>query len=170
MALFPPAPGGGSGVAHGYKGKGTLIHLLVDKRGHPICATTTAANGDERKQVMPLLKCFEKLPVRNRKIMIILEADGGYDANWLRAKLFAKNIFPCIPYRQIGKPSQDRPPRKKVLEFFKIKSVRWVVERAFSWLKRRCRRLMQRWERLLKVWESFVTMGLIYTWMLNLSG
>jgi hypothetical protein len=36
MALFPPGKGGGQGVDYGYKGKGVLIHLIVDKNGAPL--------------------------------------------------------------------------------------------------------------------------------------
>ena len=56
MALFPPAPLGGEQVAHGYKGKGVLSHLLSDAQGHPLAWMSTAANGDERLQVQPLLQ------------------------------------------------------------------------------------------------------------------
>lgn len=48
MGLFPPAPGGGAEVEHGYKGKGSLLHLLTDYNGNPLAITTTAANGNER--------------------------------------------------------------------------------------------------------------------------
>ena len=43
----------------GYKGKGILIHLIVDGEGMPLSAHTTAANGDERKQAEPLLEKIE---------------------------------------------------------------------------------------------------------------
>ena len=45
-ALFPPGKGGGSGVDYGYKGKGILIHTLVDGKGSPLAVSVTAANGD----------------------------------------------------------------------------------------------------------------------------
>lgn len=40
MGLFPPAPGGGENVNHGYKGKGVVIHLLTDGSGKPLAITT----------------------------------------------------------------------------------------------------------------------------------
>jgi hypothetical protein len=46
--LFPPSPGGGQEVNHGYKGKGSLLHLLIDGTGNPLAITTTDANGDEQ--------------------------------------------------------------------------------------------------------------------------
>jgi hypothetical protein len=38
---FPPSPGGGQEVAHGHKGKGTVLHLLIDGLGNPLAITTT---------------------------------------------------------------------------------------------------------------------------------
>lgn len=160
-------------MARGYKGKGVLIHLLVDYNGEPLAINSTAANGDERKQVIPLLhqaSVSHKLTKYYRRAMIILEGDKGYDASWLRSKLFDLQIFPCIPRRKMGKPSTDRPSNKAVKEFFKIESVRWVVERTFAWIKRRCRRLLMRWERLPMIWEAFLTISLIRNWLENLSG
>ena len=55
MDLFPPAPGGGREMDRGYKGKGSLLHLLIDGKGNPLAITTTAANGDERQEVAKLI-------------------------------------------------------------------------------------------------------------------
>ena len=55
MALFPSGKGGGDKVAHGYKGKGVTIHILVEGYGYPIAANTTAANSSEVKEVLDLL-------------------------------------------------------------------------------------------------------------------
>jgi len=55
MVFFSGGKGGGEEVAYGYKGKGVTGHLLVDGNGSPIGITVTGANGDERKQVEPLL-------------------------------------------------------------------------------------------------------------------
>ena len=38
----------GEQVEHGYKGKGALIHLLVDANGSPILIENTGAKGNER--------------------------------------------------------------------------------------------------------------------------
>ena len=74
-ALFPPAPGGGQQVDHGYKGKGVLLHLLVDKNGRPLSITTTGAKGDERQEVKALLRQLPCQSLRGR--MSALEADKG---------------------------------------------------------------------------------------------
>ena len=44
---FSPCTGGGKKVAHGYKGKGSLLHLAVDKEGRPLWITCTSAKGNE---------------------------------------------------------------------------------------------------------------------------
>ena len=170
MGLFPPSPGGGKGVAHAYKGKGALIHLLVDRAGSPIAVTTTAANGDERKEVAKLLdQISSHLPMKSlRGRMTVLEADRGYDCEWLRQALLIRNIFPLIPYRKM--PGRERVETKEICRVFCLTKSRWVVERAFAWLKRRCRRLLLRWERLPQIWAGFATLGLVYTWIKNLVG
>lgn len=150
-----------------------LIHLLVDCEGEPLAVRSTAANGDERKQVIPLIEqagVHEELSELYRREMIILEADKGYDANWLRSELLDRGIFPSIPRRKTKKPNPERPSNSDSRAFFGIKSVRWVVERTFSWIKRRCRRLLMRWERRLDIWEAFLTLSLIHSWLSRLSG
>ncbi len=156
-------------MSHGYKGKGSLIHLLVDGNGQPIMTTTTAANGDERREVEKLLDKtidLHKKPLRNR--MTVLEADRGYDCAWLRQALLIRGIFPFIPYRKTK--GRIFPKTEEIIETFHIKKKRWQVERAFAWIKRRCRRLLARWERKVKIWSGFVTLGVIYTWIKNLVG
>lgn len=156
MGLFPPAPGGGEYVNHGYKGKGVVIHLLADGSGKPLAITTTPANGNERLQVTTLLK---KAPIQLEKTMLILEADKGYDSGWLRSELLEMNVFPLIPYRKNNKNAE------LFKQHFPMKSKRWKVERAFAWLKRKCRRLLWRWERKIYTWEAFTILGLTYMWM-----
>ena len=170
MGLFPPSPGGGREVAHGFEGKGTLLHLLVDRLGNGVAITTTAANGDERREVEKLLNRVEEhlnsQSLRGR--MVVLQADRGYDCAWLRQALLIRNIFPLIPYRKIS--GRENPKMQDICQTFGLTKNRWVVERAFAWLKRRCRRLMLRWERLPKIWSGFATLGLVYTWLKNLVG
>jgi len=170
MGLFPPSPGGGQEVSHGYKGKGSLIHLLVDGNGHPLMITTTGANGDERKEVEKLLdKTIDLNSAATLKgRMIVLEADRGYDSAWLRQALLIRGIFPLIPYRKIN--GRTFPKTEEIVRTFQLNKKRWRVERAFAWIKRRSRRLMLRWERKAKIWNGFVILGLIYMWIKNLVG
>ena len=169
MGLFPSSAGGGKGGSHGYKGKGSLIHLIADGRGKPLTAITTGAGGNERTEVEKLLQKVTVLPKSNLPDrMIVLEADKGYDCSWLRQKLLSIGIFPFIPYRKIQ--GRDIPKSVEIMNTFHLEKRRWQVERAFGWLKRRCRRLMNRWERKKIIWNGLVTLGLIYTWMLDLVG
>ena len=84
MVLFPCGKGGGAGVAHGYKGKGVLIHLLVDAEGMPLSACSAPANEDERKHVGKLIETVAGKAGRPRKNVKRLAADTGYDADVTR--------------------------------------------------------------------------------------
>ena len=55
-ASFSPGKSGEAIVKHGYKGKGILIHMLVDEEGMPLSVGTTPANGDQPAQVNTLLE------------------------------------------------------------------------------------------------------------------
>lgn len=100
--------------------------------------------------------------------MTILEADRGYDCGWLRQALLIRGIFPFIPYRKTR--GRVFPKTEEIVETFHLHKKRWKVERAFAWIKRRCRRLLMRWERKAEVWAGFVTLGVIYAWLKNLVG
>lgn len=167
MALFPPGPGGGQGVDHGYKGKGSLLHLVVDKEGRPLWITTTSAKGNEREQALILLDHLNVIRGKHIKKMTICEADKGYDAAHLRQSMLNKGYFPLIGYR---KNNKQHIGTSEVAVFFGITRKRWVVERSFAWLKRKCRRLMMRWERKSEIWDAFAKLGLIYMWMEVLLG
>lgn len=136
-----------------------MIHILADGSGNPLAITTTPANGNERLQVKILL---EKVHIHATKIMPIFEADKGYDCVSLRTELLKNNIFPLIPYRE------NNHKASLFKKMFLIESKRWKVERAFSWLKRKCRRLLMRWERIFLAWEAFTLLGLIFIWLGNL--
>ena len=163
MALFPSGPGGGDQVNHGHKGKGVLIHLLIEKNGHPIAATSTAANGNERNEVEKLL---DLVPV-NKWIndigtLSVLEADKGYDSSSLRQSLVNRRILPVIPYR---KNRKDKIQIDDIFETFSVTPSRWKVERAIAWIKRKSRRLLMRWERKQESWMAFIRVGLISYWL-----
>ena len=166
MALFPPLNGGGEGVSYGYKGKAILIHSITDANGMPVVAITTPANGDERQQVLPMLAQIRLAtgkrgnPKRRPKV---LAADKGYDARWLRKKLWTKGIRPQIKKRQRhGKNPLGRPIKELV--------PRYQQERSFSWLQRKYRRLVVRWERLKVCFDAFLLLATSYIWFQTLVG
>lgn len=166
MVFFCRGKGGGEEIEYGFKGKGTTTHILVDGNGSPVALTSTAANGDERQQVEPLLdrvrasmerahKRFENIP--------IFEADKGYDAEELKLKLLKRYIFPWICRRK--KPGKTVEKIESTL-----KRMRWKVERAISWLQRKFRRLAVRWERRMRYWKGFLAFGMITFWVDRLMG
>lgn len=85
---FSPGKGGGDEVAYGYKGKGILIHTLTEGNGMPLSNCTTAANGSEREQILPLLDSVKLKTLkkgRPKKRVKVLAADKGYDSQEKRA-------------------------------------------------------------------------------------
>ena len=95
MVFFSSGRGGGEQVDYGYKGKGVTSHLLVEKSGKPLAITFTPASGDERKQVIPLLR--KVIPfikkVWNQGKIPILEADKGYDSEQTRIDVLSHEVF-----------------------------------------------------------------------------
>ena len=99
--------------------------------------------------------------------MGICEADKGYDSDDFRQNLLYQGYFPVIGYR---KHRKKRVETQEIYDYLKISKRRWVVERTFSWLKRKCRKLLMRWERNPDAWNAFALLGLIYMWIENLLG
>ncbi|MGR0480374.1 MAG: transposase [Candidatus Electronema sp. V4] len=133
---FPTGKGGGAEVSYGYKGKGVLIHLLADADGMPLSACSAPANKDERKQVGPLLDMIavkKGKPERPPQKPQIIAADKGYDSDQLRDFLKSKGIRPQIPRKKNASKRQGRPIGMKAPRF--------------SWLQRKFRRLIVRWDR-----------------------
>jgi IS5 family transposase len=161
MVRFPPGTGGGEGIAYGRKGKGILIHSLMDATGMPLSVRTTPAKGDERAQVLPLL---DALHVRTgqrgrpRKRFKVLVADKGYDAKDLRHRLRRRGMRAQIPKRVWNtKKSRGRPIKKD--------APRYQAERTLAWFQRKDRRLVVRWERLAAPFNAFLALALIHMWI-----
>ena len=167
MGLFPPGPGGGREVEHGYKGKGSLLHLITDKEGKPLWIITTSAKGNERDQAVALLSQLQLIQCKDTSRMSICEADKGYDTDDLRQEMLKRGYVPIIGYR---KNRKERVKTKEIYDFFRVTTKRCVVERTFSWLKRKCRRLLMRWERKPEIWEAFALLGLVFMWLEILLG
>lgn len=159
-ALFPPGKGGGAEVKHGYKGKGILIHLLVDAEGMPLSACSAPANEDERKQVGRLLETVEVKtgkPGRPPKKLRRIAADKGYDSDALRNFLKEKGVQPQIPRKSNARKRRGRP--------VSMNAPRFQVERAFSWLQRKFRRLVVRRERKPTCFDAFLCLAVCFMWV-----
>jgi transposase len=127
----------------------------------PLNAILTPANGDERKQVKPLLDGIilrSGNPGRPRKRLKIIACDKGYDDKKLRSALRRRGIKPEIPKRQW----KNKKPRGRPM----IKTVpRYKVERTFSWFQRKYRKLTTRWERIAANFNAFLLLGIIHMWI-----
>lgn len=117
----------------------------------------TSAKGNEREQLAKLIKKVEFLLPEEE--IILLEADKGYDSKKLRANLLLEGIYPLIPYRG---------NRSCIASW--VKRIRWKVERAISWIKRGCRRVATRWERLADAYAGIVMIALCYFWARKIVG
>jgi hypothetical protein len=160
-APFPPGKGGGEDVAYGRKGKGILIHSLTDAAGMPLANRTTAANGHERAQVLPLLDTIHLRTGkrgRPRKRPKVIVTDKGYDAQDLRQQLRTRGIRAQVPKRvwKTKKP-RGRPIKRSVPRF--------QAERTFAWFQRKYRRLVVRWERMALCFNAFLAMAMIHIWV-----
>jgi IS5 family transposase len=163
-APFPPGKGGGEGIAHGRKGKGSLLHRLTEAGGMPLAACTTPANGDERAQVLPLLDAViikTGQRGRPRKRPKVLAADKGYDSKALRQQLRQRGIRAQLPKRVW----KTRKPRGRPL---KMDVPRFQAERTFAWFQKKYRRLVVRWERRSVCFTAFLAIAMIHMWIQRL--
>lgn len=148
-------------MAYGYKGKGILIHTLTEGNGMPLSSSTTAANGSEREQVMPLIdriKVKNNQPGRPRKQVKVIAADKGYDSKDLRVALRKRGIRPQLPKRSWKtRKNRGRP--------IKISVPRFQQERCFAWFQRKYRRLVVRWERISACFNAFISLATIHIWI-----
>jgi transposase len=160
---FAAGKGGGEGVDYGFKGKGVTLHTLVDGNGMPLAIINTSAKGSEREQVLPLL---EKANVRSagkkrgRNCPKAVQMDKGYDAQSLREQIRSKGVRPMIPRRRVKATCKQRRGRKppQLID-------RWKVERTFSWIQRKFRRLCIRWERRTKYWIGLLEFAISFMWL-----
>jgi len=162
MALFPSAPGGGQEVTHGYKGKGVLLHVVTDCNGRPVALDSTGSNGNEREIAKNLLTDLRTSKFAEK--FAFVEADKGYDSAGLRSELIKQKYLPLIAWRKF-KSSKKRTTTREMFDLLGITSQRWKIERFFSIIKRRYRRLLMRWERLQTSWLSFCRLALIGFWL-----
>jgi transposase len=134
---------------------------LVDGNGMPLSVHATSASADERQQVAILL---QKVRVyhgygRPKHCPHEIHADKGYDSKALRNFIRKKGLKPVIPHRKWKNrrmcPGPKVPPSKD----------RWKVERCFSWMERKFRRLNVRWERRSKYWQGFLQLSIIFIWL-----
>ena len=127
----------------------------------PLANRTTAANGSERDQIIPLLDSIKLKTLkrgRPKKRVKVLAADKGYDSQEKRAALRKRGIRPQLPKRVWKtKKNRGRP--------IKISVPRFQQERCFAWYQRKYRRLAVRWERQKSNFDAFLSLATIHIWI-----
>lgn len=125
--------------------KGSKYTLMVDKKGIPLAIRIAPANASEHTQIIPILvEQFPEVggkPGRPPAKPTDVYADAGYDSEATRSILAWLGMIPHIPKR--GRVHGSG-----------LGKVRWVVERAISWVKG-LRRLRTRYDRKAEVIEAW---------------
>jgi transposase len=139
-------------VAYGFKGKGILLHVLVDKHGKWLSFQITPANGVEWRQAQWLVKDVVRATGKTPKI---IQGDKGYDCEQLRLQMSYKfRMGTAFPKRKTNLDQTGGQPRK-----------RFVVERFFAQLQNSFRRLADCWEKLATTRYGFTHAAFIRYWM-----
>jgi transposase len=154
---FAPAKNGGDGVGLTRKGKGTKWMLVVDGQGLPLGLHLASAQQAEvtlAEQALDTIRVSRQRG-RPKQRPECLVADRGYDSGGFRRLLRRRGITMCIPLKrrpQAWRAKRGRPVVARREEY----AQRWKVERSFAWLGN-YRRIRIRWERLLPVYQGFMT-------------
>jgi hypothetical protein len=131
----------------------------------PLANRTTAANGNERAQVPPLLDAIRLRTGkrgRPRKRLKVIATDKGYDAKHLRQQLHTRGIRAQIPKRVWKTKNRRGRP-------ITIGVPRFQAERTFAWFQKKHRRLVVRWERLPICFTAFLAIATIHLWVQKLT-
>lgn len=158
---FAPAKKGGEAVGLTRKGKGTKWMLMVDGQGLPLGLHLASA---QQAEVTLAAQALDAVRVprphgRPKQRPERLVADRAYDSAAFRHLLRRRGIGMCIPPKRrlkTWRPKRGRPVVARREEYAR----RWVVERTFAWLGN-YRRALIRWERLLAVYQGFMTVALL---------
>lgn len=123
---------------------------MTDGRGIPLAKILTGAHEHDVTQLLPLVDAIPTLRrcdgTRRRRPVVVL-ADKAYDSSRHRAELARRGIGSLIA--------------RRMQHFdYGLRSLRWVVERTFSWLHA-LRRLRVRFERHDTIHEAFLTIGCV---------
>jgi transposase len=124
--------------------KGSKHTLLVDRHGVPLAIRTAGANASDHAELLPIVLDFPRVggkPGRPKEWPDVLYADRGYDSDPARWLLVWLGVEPRIAKRGVAHGSG-------------LGRVRWVVERAISWLKG-LRRMRVRYDRLAVIQEAW---------------
>lgn len=126
-------------------GLSTKIHILCDKKGHPLTFHLTPGQAPEASAFEQVMRNAdaELFAADGAPLCwpVALAGDKGYRAEWIDEYLLALDISPIIP----SKSNEDRAARKVPFDK-KAYRQRNIVERLIGWLKE-CRRIFARFEK-----------------------
>ena len=146
---------GGKLVAYGFKGKGVLLHALVDEEGRWLSFSLTPANAVEWRQAQWLVKDVVRATGKTPKL---IQCDKGYDCEQLRLQMSYK-------FRM----GTEFPKRKNKLDQSGGQPVkRFVVERLFATLQNAYRRLADCWEKLSATRHGMTHAAFVRFWLQRL--
>jgi transposase len=144
-----PESGGRGGYDGAKKRKGTKLHAAVDTLGHLLAVKVTAANEQDRAQVVELAQAVQAATGDQVRLAYV---DQGYTGAQPEADAAAHGMRLEVVKHHQAKRGFVLLPR------------RWVVERSFAWAAR-FRRLARDYERLASTlagyhWLAFTTLML----------
>jgi transposase len=158
---FAPAKRGGEKVGLTKKGKGTKWMLVVEGNGLPIgfyLDSATCAEVQLAERTLDTIRVSRRQGRPKQRPEKVV-ADRGYDSSAFRHALRRRGIGMCIPPKR--RPAKWRPKRgRPVVARTEDYRRRFIVERSFAWLGN-FRRLLIRWERLFRVYQSFFAFGIM---------
>ena len=144
------------------KRSGQSVLLLISGLGNfRNSGTTTSASGSERGQVGLLLEGVRVYHGygKPKHCPKEIHTDKGYDSKSFRISLRSKRVRPVIPRRK-WKTRKQSFGRKELTS-----KSHWQVEHCFSWMQKKYRRLVTRWERFDLYWSGFVQISIIMIWI-----
>ncbi len=126
------------------------LHVVTDARGRPICMYLSAGQTSDYIGAAALLSTLPPAgallaPSHGLQANHCRATDRGYDADWLRNALIARDIQPCIPSRKNRKVAIPHDPT--------LYKTRHKIENMFARLKD-WRRISTRYDRCADIFMS----------------
>lgn len=135
------------------------IHILCDRKGHPLHFHLTAGQVHESTVLDTVLVGADEqlVDLKGTPVAwpVALAGDKGYRADWIDAYLLELGIRPVIP----SKSNEDRDQRDVVFDRSMYRD-RNIVERLIGWLKE-YRRVFSRFEKTARNFGGMIKLAFI---------
>ena len=129
-------------------GLSTKIHAVVDGKGLPVQLGLTSGEAHDNRLCAALLSRLRP--------QALLQADRGYDADWIRRFVAEQGAWANIP------PKRNR--KEPICFSPHLYRQRNLVERFFNKIKQ-CRRVATRYDKLAANYLAFVKLAAIRLWL-----